>query len=68
MESISIINLISKLMSYSKDKMEVFLVTVILAVIIIKYKKAQGDTAGQKIDSMIDSAKSKIRELVDDKE
>ena len=48
--------------------MEVFLAAVILAVIIIKYRKAQGDTAGQKIDSMIDSAKSKIRELVDDKE
>ncbi len=48
--------------------MEVFLAAVILAVIIIKYRKAQGDTPGQKIDSMIDSAKSKIRELVDDKE
>ena len=48
--------------------MEVFLALVILVVIIIKYRKAQGDTAGQKIDSMIGSAKLKIRELVDDKE
>ena len=48
--------------------MEVFLAVVILAKIIIKYKKAQGDTAGQKIDSMIGSAKSKIRDLVDDGE
>lgn len=48
--------------------MEVFLAVVILAIIIIKYKRAQGNTAGQKIDSMLGSAKAKIRELVDDPE
>jgi hypothetical protein len=48
--------------------MEVFIAVVILAIIVIKFKKAQGDTAGQKIDSMIGDAKARIRELVDDPE